>query len=75
MRVALCWTSNENCTGFLDVHSLMAPCCAQVAWYATVGGPGAQSPGALAAPPNGSTLYVAGSGGAAAPARRAVLQG
>jgi len=38
-----------------------------------LGGPGAQSPGALAAPPNGSTLYVAGSAWSAAQARRAVL--
>ena len=38
----------------------------KVSWYATVGGPGAQAPGALAAQPNGSAVYAVGSAWSAA---------
>ncbi|KAK9835948.1 hypothetical protein WJX81_000533 [Elliptochloris bilobata] len=37
-----------------------------VSWHATVGGPGAQAPGALAAQPNGSAIYAIGSAWSAA---------
>ena len=41
----------------------------KVSWYATVGGPGAQAPGAVAAQPNGSAIYAVGSAWSAAQVR------